>query len=133
MHSFTVKLKGIYIYIELPPEDSQSRSGEIVGKLNKAMYGTRDAPQIWQGVVEAKMRSLGFELSYFHPSVYRHKQREILVIAHVDDFMCLGKDADLRWMFNALKSEYNLKMELLSAESGDSHSVKFLNRTITMG
>ena len=79
------------------------------------------------------MKSLGFELSYFHPSVYRHNQRDMLVLAHVDDFMCLGRNADLRWMFNALKSEYSLKMELMSFESGDSHFVKFLNRTITMG
>ena len=48
------------LYIELPVEDPHSSSGNIVGQLNKAMYDTRDAPQIWQEVVEHKMTSLGF-------------------------------------------------------------------------
>ena len=34
------------IYIELPPEDNHSYTGNYLGKLIKAMYGTRDAPQI---------------------------------------------------------------------------------------
>ena len=46
------------IYIQLPIEDRMSHTGRYLGKLNKAMYGTRDAPQIWQEVVEGKMRSI---------------------------------------------------------------------------
>ena len=60
------------LYIELPIEDPHHASGNMVGKLHKAMYGTRDAPQIWQEVVESKMCSLGFKRSYLHPSVYCH-------------------------------------------------------------
>ena len=36
------------IYIRLPPEDPRASDPEVVGKLEKAMYGTRDAPMIWQ-------------------------------------------------------------------------------------
>ena len=35
------------VYIELPEEDQKSQTGEWVGKLEKALYGTRDAPQAW--------------------------------------------------------------------------------------
>ena len=35
------------VYIWLPSEDPRSQEG-LMGKLNKAMYGTRDAPQVWQ-------------------------------------------------------------------------------------
>ena len=31
------------VYIELPAEDPMSEGGHFVGKLDKAMYGTRDA------------------------------------------------------------------------------------------
>ena len=34
--------------VELPPEDPWSASGRYVGKLERAMHGTRDAPMIWQ-------------------------------------------------------------------------------------
>ena len=36
------------LHVELPPEDSLAASGRYVGKLERAMYGTRDAPMIWQ-------------------------------------------------------------------------------------
>ena len=57
------------IYIELPREDSMSITGKWLGKLNKAMYGTRDAPQIWQDEVESKMKSIGFVVSGLYASV----------------------------------------------------------------
>ena len=34
------------IYIELPSRDPRSSSG-VVGVLNRALHGTRDAPQLW--------------------------------------------------------------------------------------
>ena len=36
------------LYVELPPEDPLAASGRYVGMLERAMYGTRDAPMIWQ-------------------------------------------------------------------------------------
>ena len=36
-----------FLYIDLPPEDPLAASGRYVGKLERAMYGTRDAPMIW--------------------------------------------------------------------------------------
>ena len=37
------------VYIELPEEDTRKHTSDVVGLLNKSMYGLRDAPQIWQG------------------------------------------------------------------------------------
>ena len=37
-------------YVELPPEDSLAASGRYLGKLDLAMYGTRDAPMSWQDI-----------------------------------------------------------------------------------
>ena len=42
------------IYIELPGEDSQGR--KYVGKLARALYGTRDAPLAWLTVVKSDMK-----------------------------------------------------------------------------
>ena len=39
------------VYIEPPTQDPRSQEYGVVGKLEKAMYGTRDAPLIWQGKV----------------------------------------------------------------------------------
>ena len=34
--------------VDMPPEDPLAASGRHVGKLERAMYGTQDAPMIWQ-------------------------------------------------------------------------------------
>ena len=101
------------IYIELPREDNMANSGTYVGKLNKAMYGTRDAPQIWQDEVEGKMRSIGFTVSGLHTSVYYNKERQIIALAHVDDFLCIGRDKDLTWLHQELSKEYTLKKTMI--------------------
>ena len=36
------------VYIEVPSEDPERKGGQMVGMLHKAMYGLRDAPQVWQ-------------------------------------------------------------------------------------
>ena len=36
------------MYIKIPEDDERRDGGRCVGKLNKALYGTRDAPAVWQ-------------------------------------------------------------------------------------
>ena len=45
------------VYIELPLEDPGRQGGAVVGRLNKAMYGLRDAPQVWQQEVKRILRA----------------------------------------------------------------------------
>ena len=92
------------------------------------MYGTRDAPQIWQEEVEKAMRNLGFELSILHSSVFYHRIRNVIVVIHVDDFLCSGKIEDLQWLYESVKEKYDLKYTILSRDS--KREVKYLNRTI---
>ena len=102
------------VYIELPQQDSRSADKSVVGVLRKAMYGTRDAPQIWQEEVERAMRDLGFELSILHSSVFYHRPRNVIVVIHVDDFLCSGKIEDLQWLYESVKKKYDLKYTILS-------------------
>ena len=49
------------VYIELPSEDPWREDGRMVGMLQKAMYGLRDAPQVWQEEVRRLLGKLGFK------------------------------------------------------------------------
>ena len=100
------------IYIELPPEDPMSQEG-MVGRLVKAMYGTRAAPQVWQEVVKRTMRRLGFEPCVKTPCVYYHPDRDLRVCTHVDDFLCGGEREHLRWLKTELEKEFEMKSEVL--------------------
>ena len=74
------------IYIKLPSRDPRSSSG-VVGVLKRALYGTRDAPQLWGEDVKRKMIAMGFTSSTLQPSVYHNKEKDIMVVVHVDDFL----------------------------------------------
>ena len=116
------------VYIELPHQDPKSKNGNLVGRLLKAMYGTRDAPLIWQGEVKATMTKIGFEASVLQPAVYYHRARGLYVVAHVDDFLCVGEENDLDWLHSELAKEYDLKATKLG--EGNETSARYLNRTL---
>ena len=73
------------VYIELPDEDSRKYTSDVVGLLNKSMYGLRDAPQIWQGVVRSMLESRGFKPLIGTQCMYVRPQSGIVIVAHVDD------------------------------------------------
>ena len=64
--------------VELPPEDPLSASGRYVGKLERAMYGTRDAPMIWQDHLRKAQLDMKFKESVAHLGVFQHETRDIL-------------------------------------------------------
>ena len=113
------------VYIELPRQDKRYGSNEV-GKLVKAMYGTRDAPQIWQNEVRGALEALGLAVSVLQPSLYYHRERELVISVHVDE--CSGRVEDLEWLYQGLKAKYDLKREVLRPEGGGEG--KYLNRVL---
>ena len=67
-------------YIELPQQGSRSGDKFVVEVLRRAVYGTRDAPQILQEEAVKAMRDLGFELSILHSPVFYHRVRNVIVV-----------------------------------------------------
>ena len=90
------------VYIELPAEDPEYDRGDLVGKLVKAMHGTRVAPAMWQEHFESTFREVGFVVSSVTPCVYVHKELSVCAVAHVDDVLFEGLraslDEALRWL-----------------------------------
>ena len=70
------------VYIELPAEDpmSEGRRGHLVGKLEKAMCGTRDARAEWQAELERTMIKLGFRPVVSNPCLYYHSSLDVFVV-----------------------------------------------------
>ena len=78
------------VYIELPNEDGRKNGGSNVGLLRQAMYGLRDAPLIWQKLVRKMLGSRGFKPLVTAQCVYVNPVTGVLIVAHVDDFLCEG-------------------------------------------
>ena len=93
------------LYVELPPEDPLAASGRYVGKLERAMYGTRDAPMIWQNHYRKTPLDMKFEESVAHPGMFQHETRDILLCGHVDGLLCAGLRDDFMWLKKQLLQE----------------------------
>ena len=109
-------------------QDPKHGAADLVGLLQKAMYGTRDAPQIWAKEVQKVMEELGFVISMFQPSVYCHPSKDLIVVVHLDDFLCSGELKELEWLYDNLAQKFELKKSLIMKDS--EQEVKYLGRTI---
>ena len=116
------------IHIRLPPEAQVGDATVMLGRLNKAMYGTRDAPQIWHEHLCQTLESLGFVASKLNPGVYVHREMCVELVVHVDDLAAVGAIDSLESLYRKLSKVYEVKREILG--EGYLSEVKYLGRTI---
>ena len=117
------------LWVELPEEDKVPGE-DYVGKLEKAMYGTRDAPAAWQEEINSKLLDLGFIQGISEPCCFHHPLRNITATIHVDDLAAIGPSAGLRWLSVSLQKHYNLDYAILGPGIGEVREVSYLNRNI---
>ena len=91
-----------YLCIELPAEDGGA--SDEVGFLEKSLYGTRDASANFQALVKEVMIGAGFRQSRYNPAMYWHRQKELKVMVHGDDFISVGEPQSLRWFKEILEN-----------------------------
>ena len=122
------------LYIEIPAGDPRARDPNVIGRLRKALYGTRDAPLLWQKTLSRSLAKLGFRNSRLQPGFYMHQKKELALVTHVDDFLVAGTDENLDWFKQELKKMFEISGEKLgdvSAKTGKVVTeIKFLGRTI---
>ena len=123
------------LFIEIPQADPRSRDGNLVGRLRKALYGTRDAPQLWQRTLGKVLKELGFCSSKLQPGVFRHKARDIIMVTHVDDFLVAGPPEELEWVRDKLREHFEVNGQMIGERDNNNNcsivkQVKFLGRTI---
>ena len=58
------------------------------------MHGTRDAAQNWERCCTEFLESIGFERGKASPCVFQHKDRQLRLVVHGDDFTGLGMKED---------------------------------------
>jgi hypothetical protein len=116
------------VYVRLPPEDQ----GEgMRGRLEKAMYGTRDAAQNWEYEYVEFTVSLGFSQGKANPCVFYRPGRDLRVVVHGDDFTVGGFGEDLDWFRKRISEKFDVKFRARLGEGEkDDKSVRILNRVI---
>ena len=94
------------VYVQLPDEDYEEG---MCARLNKAMYGTRDAAQNWEYEYCEFMESIGMKRGIASPCVFFNKERNLRAVVHGDDFTMLGQEGQLDWFRRMISERYEVK------------------------
>ena len=99
------------------------------------MYGTQNAPSIWQGhYYTGVMEKAGFKRGASNASVFYHPTWDVRVMVHGDGFLARGGKDHLEKVEATLRGAYELKyLGVIGDEEGDKTEVHFLNRLIRCG
>ena len=103
------------VYVQPPTELFPELKGTIM-KLQKAMYGTKQAARCWWQFFKGKMEIAGFVSSELEPSLYIYRRGDEFVIIwlHVDDGFALASTPDL---LHHLRQEMEKTMKIKWSDS----------------
>jgi Reverse transcriptase (RNA-dependent DNA polymerase) len=73
------------VYVRLP--SGFTNDGDMVRRLNKALYGLDDAPKLWNQEFVQFMSSIGFVPSLADPCLFVHSDTGSLLVLYVDDIL----------------------------------------------
>ena len=120
------------IFVELCDEMRRGPEDDnMVGWLNKSMYGTKAAAQNWQSEVQRTMHELGFVQGRSSSVLFWHPVRRIRALVHGDDFGSSGSVEDLVWFRNKLEEKYEIKSTIIGEAPELKKEVHILNRKVT--
>jgi hypothetical protein len=92
----------------MPPKEL--RKPGIVWFLNKAMYGTRSASQLFGSYVIDCLQAEGFEPIRCMPMVFVHIEMDVEVGVHGDDFFGEGEKDSLDWFDKVMIKHFDVKI-----------------------
>lgn len=122
------------IYVEIPDEDRQPGEEDHVGRLNRNMYGCRDASHGWMKDWQALLGSDGYVVGEANPALFYNAERGCRGAVHGDDFYVLGPVEAVDKMKELLGSKYQMReAHRLGFTEGCSRSATVLNRIVELG
>lgn len=94
------------IYIEQP--HGKEKPGNLVCKLQKAIYGLKTAPRRWQEKLRNVLRQNNFLPLRYDSNVFRYK--DIIISTYVDDFMIISpSESDINNIIALLAKAFQVK------------------------
>ena len=118
------------VYVKLPDEDREDGDAGICGKLRVSMYGTRDAALNWALEYAGTLIAAGYKQGLANPCLFYNLEKDVTIVVHGDDFMCVGHEHFLGEVEAALKEKYKIKTEKLGCDDKDCKEVKILNKIV---
>ena len=117
------------VYVELPDEEGLDKT-KFCAKLNYSLYGTRDAPMNWAETYSKHLLEIGFVSGKSSPCVFWHPSKDLKVLVHGDDYVCVGARRHIRWLEEQVRKRFKIKSEVLGLGPGEKREIRILNRII---
>ena len=117
------------LYVEPPPEANEPT--DIVWRLQRAMYRTRDAAAAWEREWTKTLNSVGFESGVSNLALLHCEKLDASMVVHVDDFITLGDSEALCEVERAMSDHYTIKVRaILGAGLDDAKEVSRIDTCV---
>ena len=115
------------VYVTLPEGDEAEG---MCARLLKTMYGTQDASHVWQEHYTKKLLERGFVQGQAWTSVFRHPDKDVMLLVHGDDFLVLGDEDGQKYLKDTLSERYEFRCDGCIGPEDNQH-MTLLNRIVT--
>ena len=95
------------IFIEIPVEDLNQSDNDKVGKRNLSLYGTQDAAMNWAAEYSNCLKSVGLCQGSSSPLNFSHREKNLNVTVHGDDFAVTGPLNSVKWFQATMEKKYD--------------------------
>lgn len=82
----------------------------MCGRLRKAMYGTRDAMQTWQGKCSEIVKDIDFTIGKASPCHFYTSDQEVCGLAHGDGFVFVGEKGHLKRIEDHMQKKFKVEV-----------------------
>ena len=95
------------LYMQQPPGFEQPNNVPLVCKLQKSLYGLKQAGRNWNKLIDNWMKQYGFIQSHADPCLYTLQTtiRYLAIAIYVDDLISIDNSTELRKNFVKKMSE----------------------------
>lgn len=100
------------VYMQQPCDYNHGDNSEIVGKLNKAIYGLKQAPWVWFEKLKSALIKLNYHLIKSYNSLFIKIQNDsvIYILIYVDDFIITHNyEDDINQLIQQLDQQFSIK------------------------
>ena len=121
-----------FVVVKIPEWIQQlnnSEHREEFWMLRKCLPGQRNAALRWNDYVGTLAKERGFEPCKSIPTVYRHQQRQMFMIVHIDDILLVGSTKDCEWFENEFNKVLKMKKDG-PCGIGDDQTIMYLKREL---
>ena len=106
------------LYVGPPPEANEPP--DIVWRLQRAMYGTRDAAAVWEREWTKTFNSVGFKSGVSNPALLHCETLDASMVVHGNDFITLGDNEALSEVERAMSVSVQCERSTICTVSPNS-------------